>query len=37
MSEWYENWFDSEYYHILYNNRNQKEAELFIDKLLILR
>ena len=36
MSEWYENWFDSEYYHILYNNRNQKEAELFIDKLLIL-
>lgn len=35
MSEWYENWFDSEYYHILYNNRNQKEAELFIDKLLM--
>jgi SAM-dependent methyltransferase len=31
---WFENWFDSEYYHILYNNRNFEEAELFISNLL---
>lgn len=33
-SEWYRNWFDSPYYHILYKNRDYKEAELFIDNLL---
>lgn len=32
-SEWFENWFDSKYYHILYQNRNYNEAELFIDNL----
>ena len=32
--EWYENWFDSPYYHILYKNRNNKEARRFIDNLL---
>ena len=32
--KWFENWFDSEYYHILYKDRNQKEAELFINKLI---
>lgn len=31
--EWFQNWFNSPYYHILYNQRNDKEAELFIDKL----
>jgi len=31
--DWFENWFDSPYYHILYKHRNHKEAELFIDNL----
>ena len=26
---WFANWFDSSYYHILYKNRDEKEAELF--------
>ena len=34
MTNWYKNWFDSEYYHILYNKRDHNEAELFINKLL---
>ena len=28
------NWFDSPYYKLLYKNRNNKEARLFIDNLL---
>jgi SAM-dependent methyltransferase len=32
--EWFDKWFDSPYYHILYKNRNEGEAELFIDNLL---
>ena len=31
---WFANWFDSSYYHILYKNRDEKEAELFIDNLI---
>jgi SAM-dependent methyltransferase len=31
---WYENWFDSEYYHILYGNRDQAEAETFMKNLI---
>jgi SAM-dependent methyltransferase len=31
---WYEEWFDSPYYHILYKDRNVKEARAFIDQLL---
>jgi len=34
--QWFENWFDSPYYHILYKHRNHEEAELFIDKLIEL-
>lgn len=30
---WYENWFNSKYYHILYQNRNHEEAEAFIETL----
>lgn len=30
---WFEHWFDSPYYHILYDHRDEKEAELFIKKL----
>src|SRR5688500_2509825 len=32
--EWFSTWFDSPYYHILYNNRDEQEAEQFMDKLL---
>jgi len=33
MSNWFEVWFDSPYYHKLYNNRDEQEAEKFIDNL----
>ena len=33
--DWFSEWFDSPYYHILYKNRDLKEAELFIDNLLV--
>jgi len=31
---WYRSWFDSPYYHILYKNRDDYEAALFIDRVL---
>ncbi len=31
--KWFQNWFNSPYYHILYNNRDDEEAEFFIDNL----
>lgn len=31
---WFKHWFDSAYYHKLYANRDEKEAGLFIDRLL---
>ncbi len=31
---WFINWFDSPYYHILYKDRNEEEARVFIDNLL---
>ncbi|MEC7646650.1 MAG: class I SAM-dependent methyltransferase, partial [Bacteroidota bacterium] len=31
---WFENWFDSPYYHLLYKNRDEKEAQIFIDNLI---
>ncbi len=34
MTEWFENWFNSKYYHLLYNQRNKKEAKLFLDNIL---
>lgn len=30
---WFENWFNTKYYHILYGNRNHEEAKLFIHNL----
>jgi SAM-dependent methyltransferase len=33
-SDWFETWFDSPYYHILYKNRDHHEAELFLDALI---
>ena len=32
--EWFEEWFDSPYYHILYKNRDSKEAENFLNNLI---
>lgn len=32
--EWFSTWFDTEYYHTLYKDRNDEEAELFISNLL---
>jgi cyclopropane fatty-acyl-phospholipid synthase-like methyltransferase len=31
---WFESWFDSPYYHLLYKNRDKQEAEHFISNLL---
>ena len=32
--EWFDEWFNSLYYHILYKHRDYEEAALFIDKLI---
>lgn len=34
MKEWFSNWFDSPYYHLLYFHRDDHDARSFIDKLL---
>ncbi|MGD1839805.1 MAG: SAM-dependent methyltransferase [Thermonemataceae bacterium] len=31
--DWFATWFDSPYYHILYKNRDDKEAQFFMDNL----
>jgi SAM-dependent methyltransferase len=31
---WFESWFDSPYYHILYQHRDESEAKFFLDNLL---
>ena len=32
--EWFESWFDTKYYHILYKHRDYNEASLFLEKLV---
>ena len=32
--EWFADWFDSPYYHILYKNRDYTEAELFLNNVI---
>ena len=32
--EWFQNWFDTSYYHLLYDNRNEEEAEFFMKNLI---
>lgn len=32
-AEWFKDWFNSPYYHLLYNNRNENEAIFFINNL----
>ncbi|MCX6292115.1 MAG: class I SAM-dependent methyltransferase [Bacteroidetes bacterium] len=34
MKNWFESWFDSPYYHILYKERDDQEAKLFLDHLI---
>lgn len=34
MKKWFDTWFDTKYYHILYKNRDYSEAELFISNLV---
>lgn len=34
--KWFQNWFNSPYYHILYHHRDDEEAEYFIDNLCSL-
>jgi SAM-dependent methyltransferase len=34
MFAWFENWFDSPYYHLLYQDHNQAEADSFIRQLV---
>ncbi len=34
MSNWFESWFNTPYYHILYQNRDEKEASQFLDNLV---
>lgn len=34
MKNWFASWFNTPYYHLLYKNRNQSEAEHFIQHIL---
>ncbi|GAB4138713.1 MAG: class I SAM-dependent methyltransferase [Bacteroidia bacterium] len=34
--EWFENWFDSAYYHMLYKNRDEREAEEAVKNIVRL-
>lgn len=34
-SDWFASWFDSPYYHILYQSHDDREAQHFIDNLLL--
>jgi SAM-dependent methyltransferase len=34
VKEWYKDWFNSEYYHKLYFERDENEAKQFIDRLM---
>jgi SAM-dependent methyltransferase len=34
QKEWFDTWFDTPYYHILYSNRDQSEAEVFLTNLM---
>lgn len=34
QNDWFTSWFDTDYYHLLYKNRNDDEARLFIEHLV---
>ncbi|MDB9922339.1 SAM-dependent methyltransferase, partial [Polaribacter sp.] len=31
--DWFTDWFNTPYYHILYNNRNDSDAQLFMQNI----
>ena len=33
-NNWFASWFDSPYYHVLYKERNENEAQLFMDNIV---
>ena len=35
ITDWFEHWFDTKYYHLLYDNRDEKEAEFFMKNLIL--
>lgn len=34
MKNWFDTWFDTHYYHLLYKDRNTEEAEFFLSNIL---
>ena len=34
-SEWFTTWFDSPFYHLLYKNHDDNEAQEFLDALIV--
>ncbi len=32
-ARWFKSWFDSEYYHLLYDGRDEEEAKIFVERL----
>lgn len=34
LNNWYEDWFNSPYYHLLYDHRDEQEATVFIHRLI---
>lgn len=34
LKDWYKHWFNSNYYFLIYKNRNEEEAEKFVDLIL---
>jgi cyclopropane fatty-acyl-phospholipid synthase-like methyltransferase len=32
--EWFQDWFNTTYYHLLYDYRDEQEAEFFMENLL---
>ncbi len=34
QKEWFDTWFDTPYYHILYSNRDESEAQVFLTNLM---
>jgi cyclopropane fatty-acyl-phospholipid synthase-like methyltransferase len=33
-TEWFEHWFDTKYYHLLYDHRDEEEAQFFMQNLI---
>lgn len=33
--DWFKDWFDSKYYHVLYDHRDEAEAQAFLDRMIV--